>query len=555
MPNLSVLIPARNEEWLVRTVEDVLANAVLPIEVIVVLDGQPANNPALRHPNVTVVELGRSIGQRAATNLAASVARGDFVLKVDGHSAFSCGFDRALTTAASDGKTTATAILRVLDPYHWVCGACGEHWLRPSTKDVELPKECPACKSPNWHRIDWWKPRPNYISRGWGFDTTFNFRYWEEQWGRYQSDGHAETMTPWGGCWCMTRDRYWEIGGVEESFGCFGHMNTELGCKSWLSGGRVVTVGSVWCAHLFRTIRGRPYPAPSITQLHNSRTMWLRNLWPEQKHPLSWMIERFAPIPWWHDPANAGVLERVTEAGRKFAVKTTTKLRRQTSGIVYYTDNTLDATIATACQRNLDRCRGHMPLVCVSQKPMRFGDQNIVLSGQTRSYLAIWRAIVAGLEAIDSDVVFLAEHDVLYSPEHFEFRPSVMDAYWYNTSRWCVNATTGELRNYRGMKALSHLCGNRDLLLEHFRARVARSEREGDRWVYAATCEPGVQQPPVGIDDHPVMIWSTEIPNLDIKAHGKNWGQRTAIRWGPEEAASGWGVTRGRFSVFLSEVK
>lgn len=224
-------------------------------------------------------------------------------------------------------------------------------------------------------------------------------------------------------------------------------------------------------------------------------------------------------------------------------------------GIVYYTDNLLDKTIMSACQKQLDRWWGHMPLVCVSQKPMRFGDRNIVLSGQTRSYLAIWRAIVAGLEAIDSDIVFLAEHDVLYSPEHFDFRPSVIGAYWYNTSRWCVNAKTGELRNYRGVKALSHLCGGRELLLEHFRARVARSERAGDRWVYAATCEPGQKQPPVGIDNVPLIIWSTSIPNLDIKAHGTNWGQRRAIRWGPEEAAPGWDVTRGRFAAFLSEVK
>jgi hypothetical protein len=50
------------------------------------------------------------------------------------------------------------------------------------------------------------------------------------------------------------------------------------------------------------------------------------------------------------------------------------------------------------------------------------------------------------------------------------------------------------------------------------------------------------------------MIWSTEIPNLDIKAHGTNWGQRTAIRWGPEESVPGWGVTKGRFAQFVAEL-
>ena len=55
--DLSVLIPARNEQWLARTVADVLEHARGDTEVIVVLDGAWADPPLPQHPRLQVVYL------------------------------------------------------------------------------------------------------------------------------------------------------------------------------------------------------------------------------------------------------------------------------------------------------------------------------------------------------------------------------------------------------------------------------------------------------------------------------------------------------------------
>jgi glycosyltransferase involved in cell wall biosynthesis len=91
--DLSVLIPARNEMFLAKTVEDVLAHARGETEVIVVLDGAWADPPIADHPRVTVLHRPEAVGQRAATNLAAKLSTARYVMKLDGHCSVADGFD------------------------------------------------------------------------------------------------------------------------------------------------------------------------------------------------------------------------------------------------------------------------------------------------------------------------------------------------------------------------------------------------------------------------------------------------------------------------------
>ena len=70
MTALSILIPSRNEQFLARTVQDVIEHMAGDTEVIAVIDGAAAGPPVAAHPRVRVIELAESIGQRAATNLA-----------------------------------------------------------------------------------------------------------------------------------------------------------------------------------------------------------------------------------------------------------------------------------------------------------------------------------------------------------------------------------------------------------------------------------------------------------------------------------------------------
>jgi hypothetical protein len=110
----------------------------------------------------------------------------------------------------------------------------------------------------------------------------------------------------------MSRERYWQLDGLDEGHGSWGQMGVEVSCKSWLSGGRMVVNKNTWFSHLFRTQPGFgfPYPMSGAAQdkaREYSREMWRwkdieqMSKWDKAVRPLKWLIEKFAPVPGWHE--------------------------------------------------------------------------------------------------------------------------------------------------------------------------------------------------------------------------------------------------------------
>ena len=230
-----------------------------------------------------------------------------------------------------------------------------------------------------------------------------------------------------------------------------------------------------------------------------------------------------------------------------------------TKGLVYYSDCRADPEILSAVRRLILRsCNGHQ-VVSVTLQPVDLGT-NLVLPLQ-RSRLSMFKQILAGLTMLDTDIAFLVEHDVLYNPTHFAFDPPRRDVYYYNRHTWRVDAKTGQALFYL-CDNTSGLCADRGLLLEHYRRRVDRTEREG--YDHQTGYEPGKHHPPHGIDRVPVATWMSERPLVDIR-HRHNL---TASRWDPSQFRNknsclgwqmadeipGWGVTKGRFREWLREV-
>jgi len=225
--------------------------------------------------------------------------------------------------------------------------------------------------------------------------------------------------------------------------------------------------------------------------------------------------------------------------------------------IVYYTDNRLDERIMTACQRQLER--SGLTIVSVSLKPLDFGT-NYVLDLE-RGPLTMFRQILAGIEISTADVLFLAEHDILYHPSHFEFMPMKDDVFYYNNNLWKVDAQTGRAL-FHYSNHTSQLCAKRDLLLEHYRKRVQMVEEHGfsRRMGY----EPGTHGRAERVDNYGFAVWMSEWPNIDLR-HGNNltqtrWSrdefrnQKFTEGWTEAESVPGWGRTMGRMDELLSEV-
>jgi hypothetical protein len=308
----------------------------------------------------------------------------------------------------------------------------------------------------------------------------------------------------------MTKDKYFELNICDEEWGSWGQQGVEVAVKTWLSGGRVVVNKKTWYAHMFRTQGGDfgfPYPLSGRQVEHarkTSRDILMGDKWDKAVHPFSWLIARFNPPGW-----------------------------ETSKGVLYYTDNRLAPAIMQRCQEQITASVNGHRVVSVSLQPISFGD-NIVLPLE-RGYLTMFKQILAGLEELKSDIVYFCEHDVLYTPEHFEFIPPRKDVYYYNTNVWKIDAKNGNILHY-DCKQTSGLVAYRELLLGHYRKRVANTEaaleqygdtKEFRNWIRRQGFEPASHNRAERVDDYKSEAFTTTIPIVDIR-HDNNL---TPSRW------------------------
>ncbi len=256
--------------------------------------------------DVHLVYLPNSIGQRAATNLAANLSNARYVMKLDAHCAVDMGFDVKLIEAGERLGPDVTQIpaQHNLHVFDWVCQACKHRTYQGPT-----PQKCDKCgvqsrSLPHVRDIVWKAVRRR--TEFWRFDSDLHFQYWSAFKDRPEAHGDiVDVMTSLGACFFMRRDRFHEIGGLDVKHGTWGQYGVEIALKSWLSGGRHVVNKSTWFSHCFRT-QGRdfgfPYPlsGQQVDQARSySKSLWLNDAWSGQVKPLRWLLEKFAPIPGW----------------------------------------------------------------------------------------------------------------------------------------------------------------------------------------------------------------------------------------------------------------
>jgi hypothetical protein len=344
---LSILIPARNEMWLNKTIEDILKNSEAETEVIVGLDGQWGTEPIPQHPRVTVVYYPESIGQRAMTNRLCSLSKAKYVMKVDAHCAFDKGFDKKLIEDMDDNWTVVPA-MKNLHVFDWVC-ECGFRKYQGPT----IP--CPKCGKEMKRDIKWYA-KPSPYSTSYRFNNQLEFKYFGEYKAKQKGD-IVDTMSLQGSCFMLTREKYLELDICDESWGSWGGQGAEVAIKTWLSGGEVKVNKKTWYAHLFRTQGGDfgfPYPNPGSEQKKAKNTLrdtFLNDKWDKAVRPLSWIVDKFSPVPDWN-----------------------------TKGIIFYTDNQLNLKIAHKVQKKLRKTG--LPITSTSLKPMPHFGNNIVVKGK-----------------------------------------------------------------------------------------------------------------------------------------------------------------------------
>lgn len=298
MIDLSVLIAARQEQFLLNTIRDVLDHAKAETECIVVCDGNWPLVPIPDHPRVTLIHHAVSIGQRAAINEAARVSRARYIMKLDAHCALDDGFDVKLMQADQEiGRPDLTQIpaQRNLHVFNQRCRSCG-------VTTYQCPPLTRCTCGAEIEQVMVWEPKRGSTTTAWCFTPEPKFKYWKA-WSRRQQAEIFDVMTSLGACFFMRRDRFWQMNGLEEQIGSWGSFGIEVALKSWLSGGRHVVNTRTWFAHFFRVGGiGFPYAISGAAQeqaRERSRQLWFENAWSGQVLPLSWLLEKFWPIEGW----------------------------------------------------------------------------------------------------------------------------------------------------------------------------------------------------------------------------------------------------------------
>lgn len=278
--DLSILIPARNEEFLQQTIDDIREHGTGKTEILVALDNW--DNP----PKITGADriLTTKAGQRGATNLLAKFAKGKYVMKLDAHCSLSKGFDIEMMADMQDDVTLIPA-LHNLHVYDWVCPEGHKHFQGKYL-------ECEQCGSKELKKEVVWGVIPRPVMTNYYFDTSMHFQYCPVQ----SDEILSETMSIQGSCFMATRQKYWELGLCDEGFGSWGSQGIEVACKTWLSGGRVLSTKKAYYGHQFRETEGFPYDNPNDKIFYaqdTARNLFLKNGWDKQVRSIQWLIKKF----------------------------------------------------------------------------------------------------------------------------------------------------------------------------------------------------------------------------------------------------------------------
>jgi hypothetical protein len=207
--------------------------------------------------------------------------------------------------------------MRNLHVFDWVCKNGHRRYQGPSGV-------CTECGEPTEKDVVW-IPKKNPQSTSYRFDHTLHFQYanyWKKSEEYKKQIPYTETMSLQGSCFVLSKEKYWELNICDEAFGSWGQQGVEVACKTWLSGGRVICNHNTWYAHLFRTAGcdfSFPYKQDNSQVEHArklSRELFLDNKWEKQTKPLIWLIDKFAPVPNWHDGQDDGMYKIVKYWGK-----------------------------------------------------------------------------------------------------------------------------------------------------------------------------------------------------------------------------------------------
>lgn len=213
--------------------------------------------------------------------------------------------------------------------------------------------------------------------------------------------------------------------------------------------------------------------------------------------------------------------------------------------VIYYTSNYLEEKnphFLANTKKQLAHAIGDAPLIAVSQKPVLWDrvTQNINLGDIGRSHLNIYWQILQGCKAAKTKWVAMAEDDILYSEQHFNFHffvhPHEMekDKFLYDMNKVSLftwsNPPIFSFRSKR--KVVNQLIAKRDMLIEAMEERFKKLEELRKIWaeekIYKYWGDPGRYEKHLGVttrDCYEFYSWTPSIVFSHEYAYGYEMNQ------------------------------
>lgn len=278
MSKVSIIIPSRNERFIVPTVNGILKSATGDVEVIAVLDGYWPDPPLPDDPRLKIIHFGKPKGMRAGINAAAGIAKGDYLLKTDAHCLFAEGFDEVLKADCEDNW--------VVIPTRYSLDA--ENWCKREDKEPI-----------NAMHYFWPWAHPD--------DLGLHGRPWMERGQERKGILIDEDVTFQGSSWFMCAEHFHRrLGGLSEvGYGGFMGEPQEIGFKTQLGPwrGKVIRNRGTQYSHLHKgKTYGRMYYMSKSERVRGnaySFNFWITNSWTERVIDLEDLIDRFPLQPGW----------------------------------------------------------------------------------------------------------------------------------------------------------------------------------------------------------------------------------------------------------------
>ena len=271
---ISIVIPSRNEKYLLKTTEDLLVKSRGDVEIIIILDGYW--DALLDDKRVSVIHRGVSRGMRPAINSGVAISKGEYILKVDAHCMFDEGYDVKLVADCEKNWVVVPRRKR-LEPISWTVIGDG----RP---DIDYEYMCYPYRNGELvglHGVIWDEKNKSK---------------------QLKKEPITDLMSAQGSCWFMPKDYFYELELMDDvNYGTFFGEFQEIALKAWLSGGRVVRNKKTWYAHWYKG-KHRGYSLHtdiSVPRNHTMKWMNMGEAWHKQTIPIEWLLEKFAPVPGW----------------------------------------------------------------------------------------------------------------------------------------------------------------------------------------------------------------------------------------------------------------